>query len=402
MYQDTLLHMATKRLHLLSKIQSSGKFKSPKEPSLWGGKYFGRGKENCQVVRGGGRLGSTWPKRVSPGVSASQQPAVWWAAKWLPRPRSAVPPAFSATVYGGPARKYTFEQMKMFMKTGGLSQEHSEVLLNFTEFELCLLFSIIRSLSNHSPITLRKGPFLTHQTQWSYLWPHPIPCIILSDIVCCPLHLLLSTFSEFSKYSPVVEGPNLPCQRIQGLMNSLELVCPSFQHLLTRWNNHKARSCWIRLREPWQTLPLVRFPASLAFVRASKSKLVGKHSIAVSLFGWSKQILCQYRPSPDGKIQTTILILLLRRCPALSLDIAFHCYVSRTCSLAVLDQNWQGLISYQLSNVGGLALDPVQSVSYTCSFWVCCGATFICDVLGRISKLIRHSYQCGYWVSNFT
>ena len=77
MYQDTLLNMATKRLHLLSKIQSSGKFKSPKEPSLWSAKNFGRGKENCQVVRGGGRLGSTWPKRVSPGVSASQQPAVW-------------------------------------------------------------------------------------------------------------------------------------------------------------------------------------------------------------------------------------------------------------------------------------------------------------------------------------
>ena len=289
----------------------------------------------------------------------------------------------------------------------GLSQEHSEVLLNFKK--MCSIFSfplfVLCPINHPSPF----GRVPSWPTRPNEVISDPIPFHLEHHFIW---YCLLSPPSSYFhlqrvlKVTPVVEGPNLPCQRIQGLMNSLELVCPSFQHLLTRWNNHKARSCWIRLREPWQTLPLVRFPASLAFVRASKSKLVGKHSIAVSLFGWSKQILCQYRPSPnrvsDGKIQTTILILLLRRCPALSLDIAFHCYVSRTCSLAILDQNWQGLISYQLSNVGGLALDPVQSVSYTCSFWVCCGATFICDVLGRISKLIRHSYQCGYWVSNFT
>ena len=150
----------------------------------------------------------------------------------------------------------------------GLSQEHSEVLLNFKK--MCSIFSfplfVLCPINHPSPF----GRVPSWPTRPNEVISDPIPFHLEHHFIW---YCLLSPPSSYFhlqrvlKVTPVVEGPNLPCQRIQGLMNSLELVCPSFQHLLTRWNNHKARSCWIRLREPWQTLPNSQVPRLTCFCK---------------------------------------------------------------------------------------------------------------------------------------
>ena len=109
MCQDTLEHMGTENKENVSIVENTEfwHFKSQQARSWETDKHFSTGQQNCRLRRGG------WE---APGLSGSRLEWSWAGLARRPngcqQPRNSkqLAAAFSATVYGGPATKYTLDK----------------------------------------------------------------------------------------------------------------------------------------------------------------------------------------------------------------------------------------------------------------------------------------------------